>query len=316
MRGKRSKQYRKLIQQYGITFGFREPYQVLVDAEIIKDASRFAMDLIAGLERTLHGTVKPMITQCSMRHLYNASPKVPHLVEQAKTYERRRCNHHELDEPLSTLDCISNVVDGKSQKSNKHRYVIASQDADLRAFLRSIPGVPLVYINRSVMIMEPMAGITENVRDKDEKGKFRAGLKGKRGQPGLRKRKRDDDGDEGAPNGDKDSHRASRETLNVGNSSTTKKTRGPKGPNPLSVKKKRSKEGAEVALVEPASENLPQQTEPPAETETEATEAHTIHSRESATRSKRKRRHKPGSSGVGMDDGMTLDMGQSGVQVR
>lgn len=29
MRGKRSKQYRKLMQQYGLHFGFREPYQVL-----------------------------------------------------------------------------------------------------------------------------------------------------------------------------------------------------------------------------------------------------------------------------------------------
>lgn len=29
MRGKRSKQYRKLMQSYGMTFGFREPYQVL-----------------------------------------------------------------------------------------------------------------------------------------------------------------------------------------------------------------------------------------------------------------------------------------------
>lgn len=29
MRGKRSKQYRKLMQQYGLSFGFREPYQVL-----------------------------------------------------------------------------------------------------------------------------------------------------------------------------------------------------------------------------------------------------------------------------------------------
>ena len=29
MRLKRSKQYRKLMQQYAITFGFREPYQVL-----------------------------------------------------------------------------------------------------------------------------------------------------------------------------------------------------------------------------------------------------------------------------------------------
>ena len=29
MRGKRSKQYRRLMQQYRLTFGFREPYQVL-----------------------------------------------------------------------------------------------------------------------------------------------------------------------------------------------------------------------------------------------------------------------------------------------
>jgi hypothetical protein len=59
MRGKRSKQYRKLMNQYGMTFGFREPYQVLLDAQIIEDAARFKMDLIGGLERTLHGQVKP-----------------------------------------------------------------------------------------------------------------------------------------------------------------------------------------------------------------------------------------------------------------
>lgn len=29
MRGKRSKQYKKLMQQYGLVFGFREPYQIL-----------------------------------------------------------------------------------------------------------------------------------------------------------------------------------------------------------------------------------------------------------------------------------------------
>lgn len=29
MRGKRSKQYRKLMQQYHLHFGFREPYQVI-----------------------------------------------------------------------------------------------------------------------------------------------------------------------------------------------------------------------------------------------------------------------------------------------
>ncbi|KFY69469.1 hypothetical protein V498_10466 [Pseudogymnoascus sp. VKM F-4517 (FW-2822)] len=61
MRGKRSKQYKKLMQQYGLAFGFREPYQVLLDADVIRDADKFKMDLVGGLERTLHGQVKPSI---------------------------------------------------------------------------------------------------------------------------------------------------------------------------------------------------------------------------------------------------------------
>ena len=76
MRGKRSKQYRKLMAQFEMTFGFRGPYQVLglsttlpldvlqltllltVDAQIIQDTDKFKMDLVGGLERTLNGKVK------------------------------------------------------------------------------------------------------------------------------------------------------------------------------------------------------------------------------------------------------------------
>lgn len=59
MRGKRSKQYRKLMQQYCLHFGFREPYQVILDAAILEDAANFKMDLVNGLAKTLHGQVKP-----------------------------------------------------------------------------------------------------------------------------------------------------------------------------------------------------------------------------------------------------------------
>jgi U3 small nucleolar RNA-associated protein 23 len=97
MRGKRAKQYRKLMHQYGITFGFREPYQVLrmsvespshsvqnsmidpvrsiVDAQIIMDAARYKMDLVRGLERTLQGQVKPSmfpINGSDEVHMYHA----------------------------------------------------------------------------------------------------------------------------------------------------------------------------------------------------------------------------------------------------
>ncbi|OBT61856.1 hypothetical protein VE03_08818 [Pseudogymnoascus sp. 23342-1-I1] len=229
--GKRSKQYKKLMQQYGLAFGFREPYQVLLDADVIRDADKFKMDLIGGLERTLHGQVKPMITQCSMRHLYAAAkePGVSFLIDKAKLFERRRCGHLPADypEPLSSEACIASVVDAKGSGRNKHCYVVASQDVEVRRKMRAVVGVPLVYINRSVMIMEPMADASGTQRDREEKGKFRDGLRRGSGSAGM-KRKREDGEEGGAGEGKK------------------KKVYGqPKGPNPLSVKKAK-KEGEGV----------------------------------------------------------------------
>lgn len=185
MRGKRSKAYRKLLKQYELAFNFRQPYQVLVDADLIKDAHRFAMDLPQYLSNTLHGEVKILVTQCSMRHLYDAQKKqsqqfhesknssssaqnnkksgsakdqqqepyvdMRKVIEKAKEFERRRCGHRpeEYPEALGTLQCLGECVG----KTNKHRYVVASQDPEVRATMRGIPGVPLVYISRSVMIV-------------------------------------------------------------------------------------------------------------------------------------------------------------------
>lgn len=229
MKGKRSKTYRKLMQKYELNFDFRVPYQVLVDAEIIKDAARFKMQLGKMLEDTLHGEIKPMITQCCIRHLYNA-PSDPHKdewIEAAKQAERRRCGHHELPEPLSTLECLESVVDPKGSGTNKHRYVVASQDHTVRRKMRTIVGVPLIYIARSVMILEPMADVTQGVREREEKAKVKAGLGGRRnvGAEVGEKRKRED--------GDSDSDADERAQLGP----KKQKKKGPKGPNPLAVKK-------------------------------------------------------------------------------
>ncbi|CEJ81775.1 Putative rRNA-processing protein UTP23 [[Torrubiella] hemipterigena] len=233
MRGKRSKQYRKLMDQYAMTFGFREPYQVLVDAEMVQDACRFKMDLAAGLERTVHGKVKPMITQCEIRKLYGKKSEagVYEAIELAKSFERRRCGHHpdEFPEPLSTKECMSTVVDPKQNGENKHRYVVASQGQDVRRMLRGVKAVPLIYIKRSVMIMEPMADESAQVRAREERAKFRAELK-----PQLGKRKRDGEGDDQEKGTDKP-------TAVESVPKKPKKTPGAKGPNPLSVKKAKKK---------------------------------------------------------------------------
>ncbi|CAK7270195.1 hypothetical protein SEPCBS119000_003964 [Sporothrix epigloea] len=252
MRAKRSKQYKKLVQQYQLHHGFREPYQVLVDADLVHDAERFTMDLQAGLERTLHGKVKIMITQCCIRHLYSKAkePGINRAIDLAKTFERRRCGHRPDDfaEALPALECLSHVVDEKGRGENKHRYVVASQDQAVRRYMRTVSGVPLIYINRSVMIMEPMSEITAQVGASAERAKFRSELRKTAGE----KRKRDDSDDKkGDPHDSDDDgeddgsgHDASEETgKSPGNGKLDEKKKkkafGVKGPNPLSVKKRK-----------------------------------------------------------------------------
>ena len=147
--------------------------------------------------------------------------------------ERRRCNHHTLEEPLSTLDCFKSVIDPKDSLTNKNRYVVASQDEAARRFCRDVKGVPLVFVRRSVMIMEPMADSSIGVREGLERSKFRSGLKA-RGTGSLGKRKRGDE----ISHSDVAREEAGDVAENGENSvEKKKKIKGPKGPNPLAVRK-------------------------------------------------------------------------------
>lgn len=228
--------------------------------------------------------MKPMITTCDMRHLYAAKPKNETLILQAKEYERRRCNHQDLEEPLSTLECLGSVVDPRDSLTNKNRYIVASNDVSVRKKMRRIAGVPLMYISKSVVLMEPMANATEELREREEKSKFKLGLKGQRKPDAGEKRKRID--------GDKDDQDAgSIEGQSIGDAKPSKKrAKGPKGPNPLSVKKAK-KEGppepsaARKVKVAEASDELPSSTDV---TESNPKDGET----DGAAPRKRKRKHK------------------------
>ncbi|KAF9736289.1 hypothetical protein PMIN06_008276 [Paraphaeosphaeria minitans] len=283
MKLKRAKAYRKLMHQYEVTFGFRSPYQVLVDDQILEDCWRGKIQLLERLQGCLQGAIKPMVTQCCMRALYNATPKNDALIKWAQdNLERRRCNHHELEEPLSALACLSAVIDPKDSKTNKHRYVVASQDRKVRAHLRTIPGVPLIYLERAVMIMEPMNTASEELRDREEKNKFRLGLKGQRNPDQPPKRKRDDE-EQGAEE----------QNTEEAQPQKRKKQKGPRQPNPLSMKKAKKE-------APPGSATKPKSTEPKppraAAVTEDSTDAPAADGEDAGPR-KRKRKHKPKGDG-------------------
>ncbi|KAL9088772.1 MAG: hypothetical protein Q9165_006081 [Trypethelium subeluteriae] len=194
------------------------------------------MDLLKMLEGALHGRIKPMITHCTLVHLRTlpSSLSKPLLDLTRSKCELRRCGHHELPEPLSTMDCFLDCIDPKIREkddgigTNRHKYVVATQDGEARRRLREIPGVPLLYVKRSVLIMEPMSQGSIDVQEREERKKFRAGLKGGR----ELKRKRDVGNDNGDTAGD-----GTADASQTIEPPRKKKSKGPKGPNPLSVLK-------------------------------------------------------------------------------
>jgi U3 small nucleolar RNA-associated protein 23 len=218
---------------------------------------------------------------------------------------------------MSELDCLKSTVDPKGSGNNKNCYVIATQDVEVRKWMRAnVAGVPLIYVQRSVMILEPMSGRTEDVKNAEEKRKYRAGLRDTRGAKSAgekRKREGDDDGeerDDEEPNGETHNGEAA-ESIQT---PKRKKAKGPKGPNPLSVKKGkreekekggRSKTPVKHGKVEKATEG----SDPSAESNaTKARGQESKHERESVKR-KRKRAVKSEAAADTTDRGHTNGVG-------
>ncbi|RKP23121.1 rRNA-processing protein Fcf1/Utp23, partial [Syncephalis pseudoplumigaleata] len=92
-------------------------------------------------------------TSCVMAELKTASEDRRALAV-ARRMERRRCSHKQ---PVSGAECIAEIIGDK----NEFNYCVASQDHALREQLRLVPGVPLLYERRSVLIVEPVSAATQ-----------------------------------------------------------------------------------------------------------------------------------------------------------
>lgn len=215
MRQKRAKAYKKQMNVYLHTFKFREPFQTIVDADLVVACHGSSFDIEKGLNRTIQGETKPMITQCCMEALYKTKDQAA--IEVGKKFERRRCNHREAIDPNECIESIT-IIKGE----NKHRYIVAAQNYELRKLLRKTPGVPLVYMNRSVMVMEPLSDASGQYSVRFENKKLTAGLNDSRNGKEPKE------------------HRQPKEVTEASKEAPQpKKRRGASEPNPLSIKRRK-----------------------------------------------------------------------------
>ncbi|KAK8850733.1 hypothetical protein IAR55_004653 [Kwoniella newhampshirensis] len=219
MRQKRAKTYKRVMALYTQTFGFRQPFQVLVSQDLLIEGAKSDLNMNKQFLQVTQGECKPMITQCCMEALYKLGKEVQQTTNLAKTFERRKCNHRTALEPD---ECLKDVIGG----TNKHRYVLASQSSSLRTTLQSIPGLPIIHFNpRGVLVLSPPSTATIREKNRLEEARRLEGAKEL----------------EGVVDGGNVVGASSSAGLGAGLAPTTGagRTRKNKGVNPLSMKKKK-----------------------------------------------------------------------------
>lgn len=133
--------------------------------------------------------------------------------------------------------------------------------------------------------MEPMNTASEELREREEKSKFRLGLKGQRNPEQPPKRKRDD--------GEQD---AEEQTAEEARPLKKKKNKGPKQPNPLSMRKAK-KDAPPGSATKPTSA----ESKSPRRAAADSTDAPAGEGEDAGPR-KRKRKHKPKGDGDAADN--------------
>jgi U3 small nucleolar RNA-associated protein 23 len=249
----RQKQVRKTLRFFALAYGLRPPYKVLLDGSFMHAACKSHIALHDLLEKLLMADVKLCTTHFVVRELKALGPAVDAALQKSKNV--MKLNLGRAYENLSVLDGFKRLL----SVDNQARYIVCTQDPELRAELRKIPGTPIMYLNRAVLVLEPPSTASKakhrkleakkNAPRKEERRAIHA-VHDKAAREKKNKEQLAAIAAEGLTLTEVSSGSSATDGAFMGNGGLPaaaadgpkrKKRKGPSGPNPLSQKKKKKK---------------------------------------------------------------------------
>jgi len=280
-RGKRSSAYRKLSKQYARQFGFREPYEVIVDCSFLKEAAKPQLDVKAKIRDILQAEVRLYGLPCGAKadqlsRIYGGpvfrSLSAPYSIEKFQHTDNRHIdeigNRIEPKECLSLHDCYKAIFHNRSASQSKKSptdtkpdtnlksdqveenaatikkpipLVVATADTKARAYLSKLPGVPVITFNKHGVLV--LDDFSKASKRLEAAQEMQKLTAGLKPKATLGKRKRDEADDA--------------DGSNAPASSKLKTPHRAKGPNPLSMKKPKVR----VPLADRVGARVPPTTE-------------------------------------------------------
>lgn len=227
MRRKKHKSTKKAVQFYKINFGFRPPYKVLLDGNFVHAVDALKRgDAKEEVSKLLGDPARVFTTKCVMHELRGLGKDYIATRQACKRYALHKCGH---EDPVSAAQCLAEqVVDG-----NHEHFFIATQDRALQRQVINLPGGAVLYTSvNGIHIENPSEAQKRHVQAKE--------ITGVRFLPLLTKTKVKKDGSDGS--GDEEGSSSGEEEEKRRPLTGGKFRRNiAKGPNPLSMQKKKKK---------------------------------------------------------------------------
>ncbi|KAE8891115.1 hypothetical protein PF005_g9206 [Phytophthora fragariae] len=215
MRYLRAKSIRKALRQFHFLCGIKPPYKVLLDGNFIAMCVQMKVDVRERVPKFLQ--VKPhecelFVPRAALEELKMLGETTKEAYELAQSFKVAEA----YDQPEADAVDVSKVVQSIIGDKNDRKFVVCTQEVELRKALRLVPGVPLIYLNRSVLVFEEISRATLAIVRQEEKANM-----AKLDVNEKRKLEQMQEGEDGQDHEDK--QRLAKKRA--------------KGPNPLSVKK-------------------------------------------------------------------------------
>lgn len=215
MKIKRYKKAERFMSLYKNNFGFREPYQILLDGTFCQVALSHKVNIQDQLPRYLSGQCKMLTTNCVVEEAKRLGKPLHGAYLVISQFPQHNCGH---DQPVSASRCLSSfIIDSK----NKDHYLVATQDHSLRAKISKHAVCPLIKLaNNALVVEKPPAHIIKKISRSHE---YIANRLRRDEISNLEELKKEENIEKPVAPKPK------------------KKRKGPKGPNPLSCMKKKKR---------------------------------------------------------------------------
>lgn len=183
MRVTRAKFFRKYLKFYKLVFGIESPFDIILDGNFIHAAIKSKVDIKERLSKMLQLVYGEEIKLYILKSVLNELELVGNKVVAALEFAKKYCTIVDDSNTFSIPDHTpaqrvkiffdklhkERLLNSKTSKSKK--YIMASQDKDLRQLLANVPGVPLIYLNKVTMVLEPPSNKSKDFNSQIEAAK-------------------------------------------------------------------------------------------------------------------------------------------------